>query len=611
MYSTKKRTRFDDVMLVGSAIAAAACAAHAVSADPLAAHDESVIRVVGLGWTGPFRALDVLVSSVAMLLPVGAHTVRAALASAVVTGVTAAVGFEIARVVTLEVVPRAMGWRRGSSTFGRRRSAVAAATVLAAVLGPAWQTEGSAPGGAALGALLILLAVRTSAPERCGDNTRSLALILGFSLSYEPLVFASALAACAPWLINSLCAFFASLKTRKTAKQALRARVLGFAAFGLGLAPLAFGFALSHRDLGMGLIVSPFGSAPSERAPWGASLASLVSSEIGTVLVVAAAIGIFLMAWLPSARRLLASLLGVIAVGVLAALLRAPSSNIGAPVLAALVAVHIFSAVALTCAVTLIAGARVPFASVSSAFAVLFVLVFPVRAADEAALRREARMPRAQASWNELAWGSLPPSSILLVSDAPTLRRLTRARATGELRPDLLVVPTSNVRSRRAERALVAEPRLASLYRDLALGSLPEELSLAELARARPLFASFDPSWERALARHFVPVGLTSRFEPESQSASDRRRALEDFRVSRDRLVELAVNKRDRDLAAVTASLLRARAIAVAACGERETLSLALDDLRSFSPDDAVADMLVRRMVTSKGPIDLRDLGVP
>ena len=57
-----------------------------------------------------------------------------------------------------------------------------------------------------------------------------------------------------------------------------------------------------------------------------------------------------------------------------------------------------------------------------------------------------------------------------------------------------------------------------------------------------------------------------------------------------------------------TASLLRGRAIGIAACGERDVLSRALDDLRPFAPDDNVANTLVRRIVTSKGAIEVRDL---
>ena len=46
----------------------------------------------------------------------------------------------------------------------------------------------------------------------------------------------------------------------------------------------------------------------------------------------------------------------------------------------------------------------------------------------------------------------------------------------------------------------------------------------------------------------------------------------------------------------------------MAACGERDVLSRALDDLRPFAPDDSVANTLVRRIVTSKATIEVRDL---
>jgi hypothetical protein len=182
------------------------------------------------------------------------------------------------------------------------------------------------------------------------------------------------------------------------------------------------------------------------------------------------------------------------------------------------------------------------------------------------------------------------------------MRRIAAARA------DLLVVPTFALPSRVTDRALKAEPRLAPLYRDVALGDTPEELSLAQLASQRPLLSGFDPRWDRNLARHFVPVGLTSRFEPEPRGSSERRRALDVFDASKDRLVRVAIAKRDPDLATVTASLLRRRAIGVAACGERDVLARALDDLRPFAPDDSVANTLVRRLVTSKGPIEVLDL---
>ncbi|MCL2776784.1 MAG: hypothetical protein FWD73_02180 [Polyangiaceae bacterium] len=592
------RTRFDKLLLAGSALAAAAYAAHGARSVAPASHDEAVIRVVGLGYTGPFRALDTFVSSIAMLLPVGTRALRAGLASAVVTGLATAASCEVARAAVAKVT-------QGSSKLG---SSVAAAMVLATTLGSTWQTEGSAPGGSVVGALLVLLALATNMSMRHAHvspakddprdhvhHTQFMALLLGLSASYEPLVFASVAAACAPWI----------------ARFDRRAIVRVLVTFALGLAPLGFGFALSRRDPEMSLLPSAFGGAlPEHGTSSGPSareaFASLVSSEASTVLVIAAAIGVVIAASSPLARRSLISLVSVIVVGLLCVLVAPSSAHTLAPVLAALVAVNVLAAIALASGVMYIARARIPFARTSGALAVLLVLVLPARAADESAARRKARMPRAEATWNELVWGPLAPSSVLLVSDSCTLRRLTASRATGELRPDLLVVPTTNVRSRRASHALAAEPKLTPLYRNLALGLFPDERSLSEIASSRPLLLTFDPRWDRALARHLVPVGLISRFEIEPRAAIDRSRALDKLRPSRERLVHLT--EHNADLTAATASLLRVRAIAVAACAEREVLSLALEDLRPFSPNDAVANTLVRRMVTSKGPIEVRDL---
>ena len=197
---------------------------------------------------------------------------------------------------------------------------------------------------------------------------------------------------------------------------------------------------------------------------------------------------------------------------------------------------------------------------------------------------------------------------MVLVADRGTMRRVASARAAGEMRGDLVVVPAYDVQGRAGQRALLTEPRLARLYRDMALGIPPEELSLAQLSAQRPLLGTFDPKWDRTLSRHLVPAGLTSRFETEPRGASDRKKALDAFLASKERLVRITVAKKDAELAAATAALLRARAVGLAATGERDLLSRALDDLRAFAPDDAIGATLVRRIVTTKGAIDVRDL---
>lgn len=603
-------TRFDHALLALSALLPALLASAGATASALASHDEGVVRVVGLGWTGLFRGLEPLVAALTMWVPIGTRALRAGLASALLTGACGALAFVLARRLAHDVVPRAAS--------PRLLSAVAAVAALSAVLAPVWQVEASSPAGSVLGAAIVLAALgfgpRVAKASAVGAaELRPVALLLGLAASYEPLVLAATALAFVPWLERAV-------RARAIDRRALLDAAPGFA---LGLAPMAFAAALVRRapELAMTAaapLAAPLGEGArvwegagvGEGAGARTSVSAFATAEIGSLILLTAGAGLALAALVPAARRQLASLASVIAVGLLAVRLGAPSgpAHVSAVVLAACAAVHALAAVALAAAVVAISRAPVPFAHASAALVVVLELVLPVRAADETLGRRAARAPHASAVWNEAAWGALPPAAVLIVSERAIMRRIAAARATGQMRPDILVVPTFAFPSRVTNRALRAEPKLAPLYRDVALGSTPEELSLATLATERPLLASFDPRWDKNLARHFVPVGLTTRFEPEPLGVSDRRKALEAFTPDKDRLVRVAVAKKDAVLASSTASLLRARAIGMAACGEREVLSRALDDLRPFAPEDPVANTLVRRIVTSKGAIDVRDL---
>lgn len=562
-------------------------------ATALAAHDDGVVRTIGVGSTGIWRALDLLVAAPFQLLPLGTRSYRAALAGAVVSAVAGWIAFEVAREVTSSTVTSVLKNVSGKKAE-RLVSAVAAVAVLTALLSPAWQTEATSPGGATTGALLVLLAMRFTTPPALG-------LILGAAASYEPLAFAATLAAAAPSLVRAR----VSRDSTAPAAAALGSRrgsVWAHAGcmFLLGLAPLAVGVALGRRPPEISLLV-PAVERSAHLGPLGFALA-----EVGVVLLVAGVAGTLLASTRPAALPLAGALLA----GVAALALHAPAgpSRYAAAVLAGLLAFYMLMANALALLVLVIARARVPFAEASAAMVVLIELVLPVRAADETLTRHDARAPHAAAIWNDLAWGPIAPAAILLIHDRGTMGRIAAARATGEFRRDLVVVPAYDVQSRAGEHALLAEPKLAPLYRDMALDVPPEELSLSQLGAQRPVFANFDPKWDRTLSRHLVPVGLTAEFEPEPRGASDRARALDAWTSSRDRLVRIAVAKKDAELTAATATLLRARAVGMAATGERDVLSKALDDLRAFAPDDPVGSVLVRRLVTTKGAIDVRDL---
>lgn len=645
--SSLMKSRFDAALrVVAGAMPAIVAAAGASTAAP-AAHDDGVVRTTGAGFTGAFHALDLLVAAPTLLLPIGTRCLRAGLASAAVTGICGVLAYDLARMLVLMVVPSALhrvglGPKPRAAASTRLYSAVALVGVLTALLSPAWQAEASAPGGAVTGALLVLLSLhvpfvglRDGLLQQFPSEEDALAsrlpismLIVGLAASYDVLT----LAACIPGVVPLLVSYVGHLSIARKNKEILAAakkkkeppdassspptssawpiHLHAAMAFLLGLGPLLLGVVLVHRAPELSLSGSSMFALFPPSATKPIALMAFASSEIGTTLLAVCALGVAI-SFAADVRRLAAPLAGVVVIGALSiALFHAPAgpTRFTAPVLAAVLAAFMLGATTLGALVIAISRTKVPFAEASAALIVVLELVLPIKAIDETMTRREARLPHATAIWNDVAWGPAPPASIVLVADRGTMRRIESARATGEMRGDLVIVPTFDVQGLEGQHALIAEPKLAPLYRDMALGVPPEELSLAQLGAERPVLATFDPKWDRALSRHMVPVGLTSRFEPEPRGASDRKKALDAFTPLKDHLVRATVAKKDPELAASTAILLRARAIGMAATGERDILSRALDDLRAFAPEDPVGSTLVRRIVTTKGPIDVKDL---
>lgn len=583
------KSRLDATLRAICALIPAVVALAGVSSTPLAAHDDGVIRTIGVGSTGLFRALDLLLAAPAVLLPFGTRAFRAGLVGPLLTAVAGYLAFDIARALVSAAVPAVLR-NVGDKKAERLLSAVSAIAVLTALLAPPWQTEASAPGGSVAGAVLVIVALSLSTRSAAvqAAPVAAMALVAGLAATYEPLVLAAVVAACAPTVVRARKAI--------TSAELVHAAVM----FVLGLVPFAVALAMRQRAPEVSLV------RPALELGGAISPLAFPLGEIGWVLLGLGALGIALSSTRPAAIPLILVLL----VGAGALVLHARSGpNRYAPVLlAALCAFYILSGTALAVVVLAIARARVPFAEASAALVVLLELVLPVRAADETSARRASRAPYAAAIWNDVAWGSSAPGAIVLVHDRGTMGRIASARATGDFRGDLVVVPAYDVQSREGERALLAEPKLAPLYRDMALVVAPEELSLAQLGAQRPVYSNFDPKWDRALSRHLVPTGLTARFEPEPRGSSDRKRALDALTATKDRLVRIMIAKKDAELASATVTLLRARAVGMAATGEREVLAQALEDLRAFAADDPVSAALVRRIVTTKGAIDVKDL---
>jgi hypothetical protein len=571
-----------------------------------AAHDAGVARAMGLE-AQPWRALDAVVASVFAALPLGTRAARAGLGEAVVVATAAAALFVVA-------------WRIAAACAEAPRLGVLTAGIatFAAVVAPAWQTEAGAVAGSTTGALLVLLPLalmaradepgetprwdgRSAAMPQPGQNLRAGACAVGLAMGYEPLVGACALAACAA-LVG------VGPNARRGVLVAWRtdARVL-VACFVAGLGPLMLAVART-RVAGVPLAAALADAWAGERgASHAGSPAVFLRAELGVVLGALAVGGAVLAALVPRARALGAALLVVVVVGFASGWAGAPlgPTRFGAPVLAGVAAACGFAGVAMQAIVRAIADAKLPLARASAAMVLVLELAIPVDSADEALLRTLPRANGAAALWDDLAWGELPPRTVVLVTDARLGRRAAAAQATGALRGDLAVVP-AQTRGAVASRVLSQDAALVPLWRDLELAGSPSEASLSSLASVRPLAMAFEPRWGRALGRHLVPVALLDRFEPEPRGASDRKRALDVFAPKRERLARAA--GKDPELAGATAYLLRARALDVASSGDRDLVGRTVDDLHAFAPDDPVGAAIVARIVLGKAGSRVEDL---
>lgn len=560
-----------------------------------AAHDEGLVRAVGLGWTGALRALDVVPAAALAWLPIGTRAFRASLATAMVCGAAGGLLFVLARRLLAACAPAP-----------RLGAAIAAIASTTATLSAAWQMEAASPGGSVLGALLVFLPPVLLLQDAWVQSARFAlafaALTLG--LTYEPMVGATALAGAV--------AVLAARRDWPRGKGTWRAMGAGAAA---GLLPAAVAIAGARAlprpglVLGAGLLASPLGE---HGASGTAGPLLFLRDEVGWLSLALALVGAVVALTLPRARPAALASMAIVLLGAAALALGVPAGDTryGAPVLGAIGALGVLAGVAMQSGVRAVATARVPFAQASAVMIVVLEATFPVRAADEAEARTAPLSRGIAAAWDDVAWGPLPAGALVMVGDPRLLTRLVASRASGALRGDLAVVPTWELDGPLATRELVREPKLSAFWRDMALLSAPDEWSLSSLAASRPLVMQYEPRWDRALSRHLVPVGLLARYEAEPRGMSDRRHAIEELAPMRALLVKDVVNVRDPELASLTASLLRGRALALAASGDRELVAHAIDDLRAFAPGDPVGAELVRRMVSSggKGPVDLKGL---
>jgi hypothetical protein len=566
-------TRLDAAMLFVSVAAPLAVCASRVEPYADAAHDEAVVRSLGLGWAGAFRALDVVIANALLALPIGTRALRAGLASAALCGVAGGLLFVVAR-----------------HLLGACKSApvvtplVAALASVCASLSGAWIVEASTAGSSVLGVVLGLLpiALITASPEP--RRWPLVAGALGLALSYEPFVGAIAIAGSLAFLgLN-----------RKTGISSCALAFLG------GCLPFAAAWAygrFAEPRLPLGVWASPLG----EGAHLGPrSVFELVGGELGWILAGLGVVGVARALAVRRSRRAGASVLGVLLTSVLAVTLGAPAGpwRFGAPALLLVGAGAVLAGVALQWGVVAVAEAKVPLAAASAAMVLLLALTLPVLTLDDAIARSEARATGGSRAWDDAAFEALPAGTLLLVSDPGLYARALASGAAGELRGDLSVVPSFDVGQAGRLAELAGAPELKPLLRDYLLYGEARERTLSSIAAQRPLALGLEPSAEHALSRHVVPRGLLAIFHAEPRGATERLQAIEE--TSLGGLRDAIVPAGDAELAALTTRLLDARARSLSALGEKDAAARVTDDSLAIALPGTRGARHARRLVTSR-----------
>ncbi len=532
-----------------------------------AACDEGVIRVIGRGYTGVLRGLDALAAA-----PFGPRAQWASIACAGLLGV---VTFAAARRLARAIQPGALGL-----------ALAVVAAALATLTFPA-QRETGLVAGNVLGALLVI------APVVLASEAAPPAIVaaaLGLALTYDAPV---AVAACAG--LGALAAFAKKLASWRAGIGAL-----------VGLAPPAWmawrRVAAPSASLDVGWFSDWMGEG-ARNVPRSAVIV-LARGELGVVALAFAVVGAVVALRGRVTRPLGAALVTIAACGAASPLVGAPAGPVrfGCVLLAGLAATAVLAAAGMAAVAAWVSKAKVPMARASAAMIVLLELAVPVRVADDASLAL-SKMPRGMTErWNSSVFGELPARAVLMVPTARLFLRARAAAATGALRNDVMVIPTYGLGSRATSHEIGREPLLAPLVRDLALYGAPEEFSLSQLAATRPLLVAFDPRWDKRFARHLVPeVDVRTsdlrcapacevrwrafdRYFVEPRGAVERARALAPMDAE-----TLSAILGDPPLADATADLLRARAKAATAAGERDYEAATTAELARLTPVDAIA----------------------
>jgi hypothetical protein len=519
----------------------------------VAACDEAVVRTLGRGYTGVFHGLDAMAT-----FPLGAQAHWASLASVGLLGLLCFV----------------LAWQQ--ARLGPYGLGVATAFVGTAIAGFALpvQREAVLVFGSVLGAALTLVPVVEGIPTGLAWAA------VGLGLSHD-----------VPTGIACVAALGCSRVVRRE-----RAAIRHIPWVSVGLIPIAWMLWRRHMAPEASVDVGWFAGWLGDGSHAGGVPLAVLRAELGIVALGFATVGLVAGLRNETTRSAAAGLLAIVVVGAGTVVVGAPAGPIryGSAFLAALAALAVLAAGGMSVAARAIATAKVPLARASAAMVVVIELAVPIRMADDTSLAVSKAPADATGSWNAHVFGDLPKNAVLLVPDGRLLLRARAAQATGALRADVMVLPTHGLSSRVIGIALARDALLVPVVRDLTLYGVPEELSLSQLAAARPVLVAFDAGWDRSFAKHLVPQGAFDRYYVEPRGGIER------FKASAESTMDealMALVRRSPALAEATKELAKARVRAANAAGERDYVEAATSELHRIDtmPDGVEAHVRATR----------------
>ncbi|AUX37724.1 MULTISPECIES: hypothetical protein [Sorangium] len=597
--------------------------------------DLTAVRDLGLVAVGVGGGLSTAVSQALSLLPLGSRTFRTALGSALALALASRLLYEMVRRLLLEsarpaplpglsllrkllggaadAIPAAARPAQaapGGDASPRLAAALSAIAVLTAALSPTWQREATVGGGAMLATCCALVALALA--SICAEQARhagrawiALGAVLGATFAESPPAGLAAMAA-------SLAMILARRGLGGEAAAAGPPRRLLGAAAGAGaltaallLAPLALRPLAPRAWADIGRALTAGSLAALDVASARTTALAAWSREIGVVSLLIAAAGLALSLLRPRARWLVAPFLVLLALdtllparaaGVLSADPLTPLRSL------AVAAIAVGSALGAHAAVRALLDTRVPFSRSGAVLLVVFQLTLVALTSEEAGFAADRSEQAAAEVWTDEAYGSLDPSSAILVRSPAIAWRVWAARITRGERPDVLVVPIPLLDRGHVAASLLAEERkLAPLLRDFALAGEPTEFALSTLADVRPLYVELDPRWSKRLLGHLNVAGIWLEYAPQPLGPSDRKLATAQSIVPIKRVLEAlsAAAVPDTSTATVLASTMRGQSNVVSLLGERVVAQSFVDRLGELAAQDPfVSGGPTRRAVT-------------